>query len=172
MRLEYAIGADAIGRLTAVRARIIGDTGAYASVGAKVLERAAGHACGPYRVPNVDVEARAVYTNNPPCGAMRGFGVPQVTFALEGLLDVLAERVGIDGWEMRWRNALENGDRFGTGQLLSGGVGIKADAARRARRVSVRPVRRDRLRAPRTPGSATGWWSAAARSCVRRRTAA
>jgi selenium-dependent xanthine dehydrogenase len=125
MRLEYAIGADAEGHLTAVRARIIGDTGAYASVGAKVLERAAGHACGPYRVPNVDVEARAVYTNNPPCGAMRGFGVPQVTFALEGLLDVLAERVGIDGWEVRWRNALENGDRFGTGQLLTGGVGIR-----------------------------------------------
>jgi xanthine dehydrogenase molybdenum-binding subunit len=139
MRLEYTVGADGDGRLTAVRARIVGDTGAYASVGAKVLERAAGHACGAYRVPNVDVEARAVYTNNPPAGAMRGFGVPQATFALEGLLDVLAERVGIDGWEMRWRNALDNGDRFGTGQLLSAGVGVKAtllavrDAYRSAR---------------------------------------
>ena len=125
MTLDYTIGADADGRLTAVRARIIGDTGAYASVGAKVLERAAGHACGPYRVENVDVEGRAVYTNNTPCGAMRGFGVPQVTFALEGLLDVLAERVGVDGWEIRWRNALDVGDRFGTGQLLTGGVGIR-----------------------------------------------
>jgi xanthine dehydrogenase molybdenum-binding subunit len=109
----------------ALRARITGDTGAYASVGAKVLERAAGHACGAYRVPNVDLEARAVYTNNAPCGAMRGFGVPQVTFAIEGLLDVLAERVGLDGWEMRWRNALESGDRFGTGQRLGPGVGLK-----------------------------------------------
>ena len=109
----------------AVRARIVGDTGAYASVGAKVLERAAGHACGAYRVPNVDVEARTVYTNNPPAGAFRGFGVPQVTFAIDGLLDRLAERVGIDGWEIRWRNALRVGDRFGTGQLLGPGVGLE-----------------------------------------------
>ena len=123
--IDCTAGCDEDGRLVAVRARIIGDTGAYASVGAKVLERAAGHACGAYRVPNVDVEARAVYTNNPPCGAMRGFGVPQVTFAIEGLLDVLAERVGLDGWEMRWRNALQAGDRFGTGQRLGPGVGLR-----------------------------------------------
>jgi xanthine dehydrogenase molybdenum-binding subunit len=125
LTMTYSVGCDEDGRLTAVRARIVGDTGAYASVGAKVLERAAGHACGAYRVPNVDVEARAVYTNNAPCGAMRGFGVPQVTFAIEGLLDVLAERVGLDRWEMRWRNALEAGDRFGTGQRLGPGVGLK-----------------------------------------------
>ncbi|OGO58275.1 MAG: hypothetical protein A2Z32_04735 [Chloroflexi bacterium RBG_16_69_14] len=123
--MTYTVGCDPDGRLVAVRARIVGDTGAYASVGAKVLERAAGHACGAYRVPNVDVEALTVYTNNAPCGAMRGFGVPQVTFALEGLLDVLAERVGVDRWEMRWRNALETGDRTGTGQLLGPGVGLK-----------------------------------------------
>ena len=125
LTMTYTVGCDADGRLVAVRARIVGDTGAYASVGAKVLERAAGHACGAYRVPNVDVQARTVYTNNAPCGAMRGFGVPQVTFALEGLIDVLAERVGIDRWEMRWRNALETGDRTGTGQLLGPGVGLK-----------------------------------------------
>jgi xanthine dehydrogenase molybdenum-binding subunit len=125
MTMEYTVGADADGHLTAVRARIVGDTGAYASVGAKVLERAAGHACGAYRVPNVDVESRAAYTNNPPAGAMRGFGVPQVTFAIEGLLDVLAERVGLDGWEIRWCNALEAGDRFTTGQVLGPGVGLK-----------------------------------------------
>jgi len=125
MTLAYTVGCDAEGRLLAVRARIIGDTGAYASVGAKVLERAAGHACGAYRVPNVDVEACAVSTNNPPAGAMRGFGVPQVTFALEGLLDVLAERVGIDGWEIRWRNAVAVGDRFGTGQRMTSGVGLQ-----------------------------------------------
>ncbi|HEY5436361.1 MAG TPA: selenium-dependent xanthine dehydrogenase [Candidatus Limnocylindrales bacterium] len=139
MWLDYTVGCDADGRLVAVRARIVGDNGAYASVGGKVLERAAGHACGPYRVPNVDVEARAVYTNNPPSGAMRGFGANQAAFALEGVLDILAERVGIDGWEIRWRNALDVGDRFGTGQKLGEGVGIRAtllavrDAYRAAR---------------------------------------
>jgi xanthine dehydrogenase molybdenum-binding subunit len=125
MWLDYTAGCDTEGRLTAVRARIVGDTGAYASVGDKVLERAAGHACGAYRVPNVDVEATAVYTNNPPCGAMRGFGVNQANFALEGVLDLLAAEVVIDGWEIRWRNALEEGDRFGTGQRLGPGVGVK-----------------------------------------------
>ncbi|HSW42427.1 MAG TPA: molybdopterin cofactor-binding domain-containing protein, partial [Patescibacteria group bacterium] len=125
LTMDYEVGCDAEGRLVAVRARIVGDTGACASVGAKVLERAAGHACGAYRVPNVDVEARTVYTNNPPGGAFRGFGVPQVTFAIDGCLDRLAERVGIDGWEIRWRNALRTGDRFGTGQLLGPGVGLE-----------------------------------------------
>ncbi len=123
--LQYTMGCDAEGHILALRARIVGDTGAYASVGDKVLERAAGHACGPYKVPNVDIEARAVYTNNPPCGAMRGFGANQANFALEGMLDRLAERVGIDGWEMRWRNAVDVGDRFGTGQKLGPGVGLK-----------------------------------------------
>jgi selenium-dependent xanthine dehydrogenase len=125
MWLDYTAGCDDEGRLVALRARIVGDTGAYASVGDKVLERAAGHACGAYRVPNVDVEAKAVYTNNPPCGAMRGFGVNQSNFAVEGVLDLLAELVGIDGWEIRWRNALDLGDRFGTGQKLGPGVGLK-----------------------------------------------
>ncbi len=125
MWLDYTVGSDADGRLLALRARIVGDTGAYASVGDKVLERAAGHACGPYRVPNVDVEATAVYTNNPPCGAMRGFGVSQSNFAVESVLDRLAEEVGIDGWEIRWRNALDVGDRTGTGQRLGPGVGLK-----------------------------------------------
>jgi selenium-dependent xanthine dehydrogenase len=125
MWLDYTVGCDAEGALLAVRARIVGDTGAYASVGDKVLERAAGHACGAYRVGAVDVEATAVYTNNPPCGAMRGFGVNQSNFAIEGVLDELAALVGIDGWEMRWRNALDTGDRFGTGQILGPGVGLK-----------------------------------------------
>jgi xanthine dehydrogenase molybdenum-binding subunit len=126
LAMTYTVGCDEDGRLVAVRARIVGDTGAYASVGAKVLERAAGHACGAYRVPAVDIEARAAYTNNPPAGAMRGFGVPQVTFAMDGMLDRLAELVGIDGWEIRWRNALDVGDRFTTGQRLGPGVGLKA----------------------------------------------
>ena len=74
--------------------RHLGDSGAYASVGGKVLERAAGHACGPYRTPAVDIESIAAYTNNPPCGAMRGFGVNQASFAIEGCLDLLADKVG------------------------------------------------------------------------------
>jgi xanthine dehydrogenase molybdenum-binding subunit len=126
LTMTYTVGCDAEGHLTGIRARIVGDTGAYASVGDKVLERAAGHSCGPYRFDAVDVESRAVYTNNPPCGAMRGFGVNQVTFAIDGMLDRLAERVGIDPWEIRWRNALDVGDRFGTGQVLGEGVGIRA----------------------------------------------
>ena len=125
MWLDYTAGCDADGHLLAVRARIVGDTGAYASVGDKVLERAAGHACSAYRVPNVAVEATAVYTNNTPCGAMRGFGVNQSNFAMEGVLDELAELVGIDGWEIRFRNALDVGDRTTTGQLLGPGVGLR-----------------------------------------------
>ncbi|NJD26883.1 MAG: selenium-dependent xanthine dehydrogenase [Chloroflexi bacterium] len=123
--MDYTVGCDAEGRLLAVRARIVGDNGAYGSVGMKVLERAAAHACGPYRVPNIDVEALAVYTNNPPSGAMRGFGVNQAAFAIEGMLDRLADAVGIDRWEIRWRNALREGDRFATGQRLGPGVGLE-----------------------------------------------
>jgi xanthine dehydrogenase molybdenum-binding subunit len=123
--MEYTVGCDAEGQLTAVKARFIGDNGGYASVGAKVLERAAGHACSAYEVPNVDVKANAILTNNPPCGAMRGFGANQANFGMETLLDRLAEQVGIDGWEIRWRNALEEGKRFGTGQRLGPGVGLK-----------------------------------------------
>ncbi len=104
---------------------MIGDSGAYASVGMKVLERAAGHAAGPYRCANVDVEALAVYTNNPPCGAMRGFGANQAHFAMEGALDLLAEKAGLDGWEIRWRNALEAGDDWSCGQKLTASVGLK-----------------------------------------------
>jgi selenium-dependent xanthine dehydrogenase len=125
IRLEYTAGCDAEGRLTAVVARIVGDSGAYASVGGKVLERAAGHACGPYRVPAVDVEALAVYTNNPPCGAMRGFGVPQAAFAIEGCVDLLAAKAGLDGWEIRNRNVVDVGDAVTTGQVLEKSVGLR-----------------------------------------------
>ncbi len=140
IEMRYRVGCDADGKLTAVVARMIGDSGAYASVGSKVLERAAGHACGPYVVPNVDVEAIAAYTNNPPCGAMRGFGANQAHFAMEGCVDLLAEKVGIDPWEFRYRNALDVGDTFTTGQVLEKSVGIKKtllavkDAYERAKR--------------------------------------
>ncbi len=109
MRLEYTVGCDEQGLLQALKVRLVGDKGAYASVGSKVVERAAGHATGAYAVPHVAVEALAVYTYNPPCGAMRGFGVNQTAFAIKGCLDRLAERVGLDGWEIRYRNALRDG---------------------------------------------------------------
>jgi xanthine dehydrogenase molybdenum-binding subunit len=125
VRSHLKMGCDKDGRITALRARIIGDKGAYASVGAKVLERAAGHAAGPYRVPAIDIEALAVYTNNPPNGAMRGFGANQSAFAVEGCLDMLAGKVGIDGWEIRSRNILEPGDRFCTGQRLTKPFGLR-----------------------------------------------
>jgi selenium-dependent xanthine dehydrogenase len=123
--LTYKIGCDAEGHIMAVKANIIGDKGAYASVGAKVLERAGGHCTGPYRVPNIDMHTKAVYTNNPPCGAMRGFGANQAAFAIEGLLDRLAEKCGIDGYDIRDRNILELGDAFATGQVLDKAFGLR-----------------------------------------------
>lgn len=123
--MKYTVGCDAEGHLTVVKAYMVGDTGAYASVGSKVLERAAGHACGPYRVLNVHVDAIAAVTNNPPCGAMRGFGANQASFAIEGCMDLLAEKLGIDGWEMRWRNAVDVGDTFASGQVFEKSIGIK-----------------------------------------------
>lgn len=125
IEMAYKVGCDADGKLLAVKVRIIGDKGAYASVGAKVVERAGGHCTGPYRVPSIDMEALAVYTNNPPCGAMRGFGANQAAFAIEGILDRLAEKVGIDGYDIRDRNILEMGDAFATGQVLSKPFGLR-----------------------------------------------
>lgn len=125
IEMDYEVGCDAHGKLTFVHARLIGDTGAYASVGAKVLERAAGHSCGAYDVPVVDVEAIAATTNNPPCGAMRGFGANQSHFAMEACMDLLAAKVGVNAWEMRWHNALEVGGRFSSGQVLEKSIGLK-----------------------------------------------
>jgi xanthine dehydrogenase molybdenum-binding subunit len=100
---------------------MIGDSGPYASVGMKVLERAAGHATGPYHVPSVDIESIAVRTNNSVCGAFRGFGANQAQFAMEGVIDRLAEQVGIDRWEMRQRNVITPGAVWGPGQIMDDG---------------------------------------------------
>lgn len=125
LRMDYKVGCDSEGRITAVWADMLGDTGAYASVGAKVLERAAGHACGPYRCDNVYIDAIASYTNNPPCGAMRGFGANQAHFAMSTCMDMLAEKVGIDTWEIRHRNVVVVGDTFASGQVFEKSVGVK-----------------------------------------------
>jgi len=119
--MSYKIGCDEHGKILALHVRAIGDSGAYASVGMKVLERMAGHASGPYLVPNIDVEAIAVRTNNPVCGAFRGFGANQAQFAMEGVLDRLAEKVGIDGWAIRRANVIMPGMVWGPGQIMDDG---------------------------------------------------
>lgn len=124
--MDYTIGCNKDGKLTFVVVKFVGDTGAYASVGMKVLERSAGHATGAYSFPVTDVEATAVYTNNLPCGAMRGFGVNQAIFGLESLIDDLCEQGGFDRWQFRYDNALTDGDMTATGQIIQGGAGARA----------------------------------------------
>ena len=119
--MRYTAGCDAEGRLTGLKVRAIGDSGAYASVGMKVLERMAGHASGPYALDNIDVEAIAARTNNPVCGAFRGFGANQAQFAMEGVMDRLAHMVGISGWEIRKRNVIHPGSIWGPGQIMNDG---------------------------------------------------
>jgi len=119
--MEYVAGCDHEGRLTALKVRAIGDSGAYASVGMKVLERMAGHASGPYHVPHIDVEAIAARTNNPVCGAFRGFGANQAQFAMEGIMDRLADLAGIDSWTIRRRNVIMPGMVWGPGQIMDDG---------------------------------------------------
>lgn len=121
IRMHYKAACDADGKLLALRVRAVGDSGAYASVGMKVLERMAGHASGPYQVANIDVEAIAVRTNNPVCGAFRGFGANQAQFAMEGIMDRLASKVGIDAWTMRSRNVIMPNQVWGPGQIMDDG---------------------------------------------------
>jgi xanthine dehydrogenase molybdenum-binding subunit len=123
--MDYAVGCDAAGQLTAVQAELWADTGAYASVGMKVVERAVGHTTGAYHVPHVDVAGWCVYTNNIPAGAMRGFGVNQVTFALEACLDELCRQGGFDRWQFRYDNALDAGSLTATGQRLGPDTGLR-----------------------------------------------
>jgi CO/xanthine dehydrogenase Mo-binding subunit len=124
LKITYKSGATSDGRLMAVDVRIIGDTGAYASYGLAVAARAAVHSTGPYEVPNVYVEATLAYTNNPMAGAMRGFGVPQLAFAHESQMDLLAEKLGLSPMEIRLRNYLRIGSTTSTGQQLNASVGI------------------------------------------------
>jgi len=125
MELDITTGCDEAGKLTAMLASIVADTGAYASLGTAVLQRACTHASGPYQIPNVDITGICVYTNNPPAGAFRGFGVTQSAFGAEINLDLLAEKVGISPWEIRFLNALEPGMINSTGQIADEGTAIK-----------------------------------------------
>jgi aldehyde oxidoreductase len=122
--MDISLACDKNGKFTAVKLSAIGDSGAYASVGTKVMERVVGHATGGYTVPAVDIKADTVYTNNVPCGAMRGFGVPQAVFAVESCIDEICKMGGFDRWQIRYDNALEDGKKTATGQVLRG-VGLK-----------------------------------------------
>ena len=124
LEMTMKTGADHKGKLLALESTITGDTGAYGSYGIAVASRAAVHATGPYQVENVDVESRCVYTNNSFCGAMRGFGTPQMAIAHESQMDLLAENLGIDPLELRIMNAFKLGSETATGQKLTASVGI------------------------------------------------
>jgi CO/xanthine dehydrogenase Mo-binding subunit len=122
--IRIKTGAKKDGTLTAVRAEIFGDSGAYASLGDKVMTRAATHAAGPYAVPNVKIDCYAMYTNNPPAGAFRGFGVTQSAFAVESNMDILANELGMDPVELRRKNALQVGATTSTGQVVRESAGL------------------------------------------------
>jgi len=123
--MDITVAANKSGKITALKLRAVGDTGAYASVGMKVMERVAGHAAGGYFIPEIDIEAKTVYTNNIPSGAMRGFGANQVAFALESCIDDICKQASFDRWQFRYDNALVDGLTTSTGQKLKG-VGIRA----------------------------------------------
>jgi xanthine dehydrogenase molybdenum-binding subunit len=123
-QIRVKLGACRDGRLTAIETELYGDTGAYASLGEKVMTRATTHSAGPYEVPNVKADCYAMYTNNPPAGAFRGFGVTQSCFAVESMMETLAEKLGIDPIEIRRMNALRVGGTTNTGQTLRDSVGL------------------------------------------------
>jgi CO/xanthine dehydrogenase Mo-binding subunit len=149
--------ANADGRLTCVRMRILLDGGAYASSSTAVTSNAASFAAGPYAVPNALIECTSVYTNNPPCGAMRGFGAVQTCFAAEAQMDKLAAALDLDPVELRLRNALAPGDLLPTGQRVTGSLPV-AEVIRRAAALPVpepEPLPRDPMRLPGGSGNTT-----------------
>lgn len=143
-RLHYEHGADEHGRLVFVRAEIVLDGGAYTSSTPAVVGNATTLGAGPYAVPNVAIDCWGVFTNNPPCGAMRGFGAVQAAFAYESQMDRLAAELGLDPAEIRMRNGLVQGDRIATGQL----VDAPAPVAELVRRVRDLPPPPDRVVEP------------------------
>ena len=145
------------GRLVCVHMRILLDGGAYASSSTAVISNASAFALGPYRVDNALIEGTCVYTNNPPCGAMRGFGAVQTCFAAEAQMDLLAEELHIDPVELRLLNAIEPGDQLPTGQVLTGSMPV-AEVIREAAAIPVpeaEPLPRDPIRLPGGAGNTT-----------------
>ena len=123
-KMDFTMGCDENGIIQGVKASVTSDTGAFASLGGPVLERACTHAAGPYAYENFEIEGRAYYTNNPPAGAFRGFGVTQTCFATESLLNEMAELVGISPWEIRYRNAIRPGGVLPNGQIVGAETGL------------------------------------------------
>lgn len=123
-QIRIKVGAKIDGRLIAAETELYGDTGAYASLGEKVMTRATTHSAGPYDIPHVRADCYAMYTNNPPAGAFRGFGVTQSAFAVESMMDMLAEKLALDPIELRKKNALHVGSITNTGQVLRESVGL------------------------------------------------
>lgn len=124
MDMEFTLGCDEKGIIQGVKATVIADGGAYASLSGPVLQRACTHASGPYHYDNFDIDGKAYYTNNPPAGAFRGFGVTQTCFAIEMLLTKMAEKVGITPWEIRYRNAIRPGQSLPNGQIVDESAGL------------------------------------------------
>lgn len=124
MKIEMTTCCNENGILTGMKCKIYADTGAYASLGGPVLQRACTHAAGPYNYQNIDIEGIAVYTNNPVGGAFRGFGVTQSAFAIESNINQLAELIGISPWEMRYRNAIRPGQVLPNGQIADEGTAL------------------------------------------------
>lgn len=124
MSIDMTTACDENGYLTAMKAVVVSDTGAYASLGGPVLQRACTHAAGPYNYQVIDIDGTAVYTNNPPAGAFRGFGVTQTCFATEMNLNLLAEMVGIDPWQFRYQNAIRPGQVLPNGQIADPATGF------------------------------------------------
>ena len=122
--MDFTIGCDENGIIQGVKAKVYSDTGAFASLGGPVLERACTHAAGPYAYENFEIEGTAYYTNNPPAGAFRGFGVTQTCFAMESLLNEMADKAGISPWEIRWRNAIRPGGVLPNGQIVGPETGL------------------------------------------------
>jgi len=118
MEIHMTTACDAKGKLIGMKAEIVSDTGAYASLGGPVLQRACTHAGGPYNYQNIEIDGKAVYTNNPPGGAFRGFGVSQTCFAIETNINQLAEKVGLSPWQIRYINAVRPGDVLPNGQIV------------------------------------------------------
>lgn len=122
--MDFTMGCDEEGHIMGVKAKVASDTGAFASLGGPVLERACTHAAGPYAYENFEIEGRAYYTNNPPAGAFRGFGVTQTCFATETLLNMMADEIGITPWEIRYRNAIRPGGVLPNGQIVDEATGL------------------------------------------------
>ena len=124
MDMELCMGCDENGIIQGVTVKVIADTGAYASLGGPVLERACTHAAGPYQYDNFECDGKAYYTNNPPAGAFRGFGVTQTCFAVESVLNRMADQIGLSRWEIRFRNAIRPGQALPNGQIVDGSTGL------------------------------------------------